>query len=279
VDLGQEGDILALPSAVPFAAAYTADYVRGLAHGDMGMLASRHRTVAGTPVIVELGRALPKSLGLLVVATALAVVVGLSLGAATALRRTSGWSGLLLFASVLGISTPSFFAAMLMIWFGVWLYRATGVHYFPISGFGWDGHLILPSLVLAARPAATVARLSHNALVEIVGSDYVRTAAAKGLRPPLVLVRHVLRSAGVPLLATGGVSLRFSLAVLPIVEYIFSWPGIGRRLLTGIHSQDTNAIIGMTLPLVLLFVVVNLLLEVLYPAVDPRLRGSGVGAA
>jgi peptide/nickel transport system permease protein len=167
---------------------------------------------------------------------------------------------------------------MLLIWFGVWLYRTTGTQLFPISGFGWDAHLILPALVLAARPAAYVTRLSNNVLVEILESDFVRTAKAKGLDPGLVFRRHVLRNAGASILTTVGVSLRFSLASLPIVEYIFSWPGIGLRLLTAIQAQDTTVVVGMTLPLVLLFVLVNLLLEILYPLVDPRQRDSEGGA-
>jgi len=277
MELGQEGNLQALPSAVPSAAGFTADYLKGLARGDLGVISSGHRAIAGTPVTDDLGRALPKSLGLLAFALTLAALVGLILGIVAAFRRASHFSGLLLFASVLGISTPSFFAAMLLIWFGVWLYRTTGTHFLPISGFGWDAHLILPALVLAARPAAAVTRLSNNVLVEILEADYVRTARAKGLDPRLVLLRHVLRNAGVPILTTVGVSLRFSLAVLPIVEYIFNWPGIGLRLLKSIEAQDTTAVVGMTLPLVLLFVLVNLLLEVLYPLVDPRLRASEVG--
>ncbi len=278
IELGQEGNLQALPSAVPSAARFTADYLKGLARGDLGVIASGHRAIVGTPVTDDLGRALPKSLGLLAFALTLAALVGLILGIVAAFRRDSHFSKLLLFASVLGISTPSFFAAMLLIWFGVWLYQNTGKHLLPISGFGWDLHLLLPALVLAARPAAAVTRLSYNALVEILESDYIRTATAKGLRPRLILLRHVLRNAGVPILTTVGVSLRFSLAVLPIVEYIFNWPGIGLRLLNSIQAQDTTAVVGMTLPLILLFVLVNLLLEALYPLVDPRLRTSEVGA-
>ena len=277
VDLGREGELRALPSAVPSAVDFTTDYLKGLTRGDLGVIASRYRSVQGTPVATELRRALPKSLGLLTAALALAALVGLTLGASASYQRATRLSKLLLLASVLGISTPSFCAAMLLIWFGVWLYQTTGAHLFPIHGFGWDAHLILPSLVLAARPAATMTRLSYNALVEILEADYIRTAVAKGLRPYLLLLRHVLRNAGVPLLTTVGVSLRFSLAVLPIVEYIFNWPGIGLRLLEAIHQQDTNTVVGMTLPLVLLFVLVNLILEVLYLLVDPRLRSSEAG--
>jgi len=279
VDMGREGGLDALPSAVASAGDATADYVKGVSRGELGATASRHRSAAGTPVGSELRRALPKSLGLLAAALVLAAVVGLTLGLAAAYRRTARLSELLLFASVLGISTPSFFAAMLLMWLAVWLYRSTGVHLLPISGFGWDAHLILPALVLAARPAATVTRLSCNALVEILEADYIRTAVAKGLRPFVLVPRHVLRNAGVPLLTTVGVSLRFSLAVLPVVEYIFNWPGVGLRLLEGIQQQDAHTVVGMTLPLVILFVLVNLLLEALYPLVDPRLRVAEVSAA
>jgi len=268
------GDLRALPAALPAAAEFTAGYLKGLVRGDLGVVASPYHTVAGTPVVVELARALPISLGLLAAALALAAVVGLVVGIGAALRRATRLSGLLLFASTLGVSTPSFFAAMLLIWLGVWLYRSTGAHVFPIAGFGWDAHLLLPALVLAARPAAAVTRLSFNALVEILEADYVRTAVAKGLSPRAVLLLHVLRNAGVPVMTTVGVSLRYSLAALPIVEYIFNWPGIGQGLLTAIQTQDTTTVVGMTLPLALLFVLVNLLLEVLYPLMDPRLRDA-----
>jgi peptide/nickel transport system permease protein len=278
MELGQEGDLRALSSAVPSAADFTVDYVKNLSRGDMGVMASRSRNVPGTPVVAELRRALPPSLGLLAVALMLATLVGLILGIGAALRRETRVSGLLLFASVLGVSTPSFFAAMLLIWFGVWLYQRTSAHVLPISGFGWDAHLILPSLVLAARPAAAVTRLSYNALVEILEADYIRTAVAKGLRRRVVLLRHVLRNAGVPILTTAGASLRFSLAVLPHVEYIFNWPGIGLKLLTAIQIQDATTVVGMTLPLVLLFALINQLLEILCPLIDPRLRASETGA-
>lgn len=280
VDLSRQGGLEALPSSVPAAARFTADYVRGLGHAEVGTKLSPHRGGApGVPLAAELRRALPRSLGLLAVALALAAVVGLTLGVAAAYARGSCLSGLLLFSSVLGTSTPSFFAAMLLMWLAVWVYRTTGVHAIPIAGFGWDAHLILPALVLAARPAATVTRLSCSALVEILEADYVRTAVAKGLSPDVLILRHVLRNAGVPLLTTVGVSLRFSLAVLPIVEYMFNWPGIGLRLLEGIQTQDANTAIGMALPLVMLFVLMNLLLEILCPLVDPRLRAAEAIAA
>ena len=278
MDLARGGGLQTLPSSLPSAADFTMDYLAKLARGDLGTIAPSYASAPTTPVTAELARALPRSLGLLAVALALAVLIGLPLGIGAGLRRKTRFSGLLVFFSVLGISTPSYFAAMLLIWFGVWLYRTTGADFIPIHGFGWDTHLILPALVLAARPAANVMRLGYNALVEVLDADFVRTAHAKGLGPRLVLFRHVLRNAGVPLLTTVAVSLRFSLAILPIVEYIFNWSGVGEELLTAIQIQDTTTVIGMVLPLAFLFVLVNLLLEMLYLLLDPRLRVKEVGA-
>jgi peptide/nickel transport system permease protein len=167
---------------------------------------------------------------------------------------------------------------MLLIWFNVWMYGATGADFLPLYGFGWDAHLVLPTIVLAARPTANVMRLGYNALAEVMDADYVRTAHAKGLTSRVVLFRHVLRNAGVPMLTTIAVSLRFSLAVLPIVEYIFNWSGIGQGLLDATQNQDVNAIVGMVLPLALLFLLLNLLLEQLNMLVDPRLRVQEGGA-
>jgi len=279
MELGQAGDIGALPQAAPSAAEYTANYFHGVLRGDLGEIASRFGSHRGTPVIEELKRALPKSLGLLAVSLLIAGVVGLYLGMTAAIRRYSRLSGVLLFVSTLGVSTPSFFAAMLLIWLGVWLYRTTGQHILPLAGFGWDSHLLLPALVLATRPAAAVTRLSYNALIEILDADYVRTARSKGLKRRTILMEHVLRNAGVPILTTVVVSLRFSLAILPIVEYIFSWPGIGQMLLKAIQAQDVTAVVGMVLPLALLFALVNMVADMVYLRLDPRLRDATVGAA
>jgi len=253
---------------------FAVEYLGGLVHGDLGLVTPRHAAAAPTPVIEELGRTFPKSLGLLLMALVLATVVGLPLGILAATRRGSHLSGLLIALSTLGISTPSYFAAMLLITLAVRFYTATGLRILPVYGFGWDTHLILPALVLSARPLANMVRLTYNSLTDILDADYVRTAHGKGLGPWTVLFRHVLRNGAVPLLTTVGVSLRFSLATLPIVEYIFTWPGIGERLLRALLASDTVVVVGLTLALALLFILVDLLLEISYRLVDPRI-GAG----
>jgi peptide/nickel transport system permease protein len=277
VALGRAGDIGAWRPALSEAASFTADYLSNLLHGNLGSIPLAARNGLERPVVTELARALPLSLGLLAASLALAVIIGLTLGTVASLRRGGRLSGLVIFGSVLGVSTPSYFAAMLLIWLSVWIYKRTGHHVFPISGAGWDAHLILPALVLAARPAATVTRLGYNALVEIFEAEYIRTARAKGLRRQIVLFRHALRNAWVPMSTTIVASLRFTLAALPIVEYSFSWPGIGQQLLESIQLMDATGVIGMALPLVVIFSLVNLSLETFYPLMDPRLRNAEKG--
>jgi peptide/nickel transport system permease protein len=278
MELGRAGGLGALSTALPSAAGFTLEYLRNLARGELGTSVPDYPAAPVSPVAEALSQALPRSLVLLAVSLALAVAIGLPLGIAAALQRKTKLFGPLVLLSVLGVSTPSFFGAMLLMQFDVWLYKATGADLLPVYGFGWDAHLILPAVVLAARPAASVMRLGSAAVAEILDADYVRTAHAKGLRPSVVLLRHVLRNAGVPLLTTVAVSLRFSLAILPIVEYMFNWFGVGQVLLQAIGAQDTVTVVGMVLPLAMLFLLVDLLLEMLYPLIDPRLQSREGGA-
>jgi ABC-type dipeptide/oligopeptide/nickel transport system permease component len=208
-----------------------------------------------TPVVAKLARALPWSLGLLAIALALAILVGLPLGIVAGLRRRTRFSGLLVFLSILGTSTPSYLAAMLLIWSGAWLWRVTGADLLPVRGFGWDAHVILPALVLAVRPAAHVMWLGYTTVAELMdaGPRCAPVADADELGSRTARL-HILRNARVPLLTTVAVSLRFSLAILPIVEFIFNWPGVGQELLVAIQGQDATAVVGMILPLVLLLI-------------------------
>lgn len=274
VTLGQAEGRMPIQEALSTAARFTIEYLGRLMRGDLGVSTSRHTATAGRPMTQELGRTLPKSLGLLLMALLLATILGLPVGILAATRPGSHLTGLLIAISTLGISTPSYLAAMLLITLAVHLYTATGLSILPVHGFGWDTHLILPALVLSTRPLANVVRLTYSSLTDILAADYVRTAHGKGLGPWTVLLRHVLRNAAVPLLTTVGVSLRFSLAMLPIVEYIFSWPGIGARLLQALQASDTAVVVGLTLALALVFILVNLLLEILYRLADPRVSAG-----
>jgi peptide/nickel transport system permease protein len=160
---------------------------------------------------------------------------------------------------------------MSLIWTVVWIYQKTGVRILPVFGFGWDLRMIMPMLVLATRPMANITRLTYTALKDVYEADYVRTAYSKGLLPRIVFIRHVLKNAGVPILTTASVSFRFSLSMLPIVETIFSWLGIGYVLIQAAQQGDFQMVVTMIIPLVLLFALVTILLDFFYPLIDPRL--------
>ena len=141
------------------------------------------------------------------------------------------------------------------------------------GGFGWDWrHMLFPSLVLAARPLAYITRVAFITLSTVLREDYIRTAWAKGLSLRQVLNGHALRNAAVPVLTAAGISLRFSLGSLPVVEYFFGWPGLGNRLLEAIRAGQTNVVVTLALALGLTFLGINLLLDIAYRFIDPRLR-------
>ncbi len=258
INLAQRGGLKALPKAAPAAVDATAE-VLGDAFG--GRLEA----------IDELQRVLLRSLGLLFASLALGSFLGILLGGLAALYRNSRLSIVIINGSILGISTPSYVAAMFLIWTVVAIYRQTGVRILPVFGFGWDLRMVMPMIVLATRPMANITRLTYTSLKDVFEADFVRTARSKGLLPRIVFIRHVLRNAGVPILTTASVSFRFSLSMLPIVETIFSWLGIGYALIQAMQSMDFQRVVVMITPLVLLFALMTILLDFLYPLIDPRL--------
>ena len=258
--------------ALVWAAGETVTYGSRLARGDLGLSVAGSVTLRPVPVAEVLPEVLPRSLGLLAAALLIATLVGVALGTWAASHRHSGWSLVTLLASIAGISVPSFFAALLLQMAMLRWARTVGRPLVPMGGFGWDRHIVLPALVLAARPIAQIVRMTFVSLSEVLERDYVRTAHSKGLAPRQVMNRHVIRNAAIPILTTVGTSLRFSLSSLPVVEFFFGWPGLGFTLLKAISRQDDNLTVALILCLGALFMLVNLMLEVSYRWIDPRLR-------
>lgn len=250
----------------------TVAYLGKVAQGDLGLTAAGSITLRPLPIAEVLPSVLARSLGLMIAALLVAAPVGVMLGIWAARGRHSNWSLLTLLLSIVGVSLPSFFAALLLQVGVIQLTRLSGRTVLPVGGFGWDLHLLLPALVLAARPLAQMARVTFVTLSNIWEQDYVRTARSKGLHPRQVMNTHVMRNALVPILTTLGVSLRFSLSSLPVVEFFFSWPGAGFTLLKAISQQDDNLTVALIFWLGAFFIFVNILLDVGYRLVDPRLR-------
>ncbi len=214
------------------------------------------------------------SAGLLLVSIFIASFLGGSLGLLAAQIKKKNLASLTIFFSILGISLPSFLFAMLFWILDIRLFRWFGLHTapFPPTGFGWDLHLVMPAVVLAARPLAQIMQITYIHTTNILSEDFIRTAKAKGLKNRLIINRHVFRNILIPYLTTIANSLRFSLASLPVVESFFLWPGIGLSILNAINSNNTFLATDLILMLGFFFLIINNSLDFLYPIIDPRIR-------
>lgn len=248
----------------------TRSFLGSALEGDLGAVREDGETV---PVTSILRASYVNSMGLLLAALIGAALVGLPLGALAALARHHRLTLPLLAVTVLGVSTPSFFAALLLRQGELLYVRTFGRPLVNVGGFGWDyQHMLLPALVLAARPLAYLTRASYLGLQRIMQEDFIRTAVSKGLTRRRTVNVHALRNIAVPILTALGVSLRFALGSLPVVEFFFFWPGLGLRMLEAIDQRQPLVVVTLAAALGLTFLSVNLLLEIVYRFVDPRLR-------
>ncbi|MEA3334423.1 MAG: ABC transporter permease subunit [Chloroflexota bacterium] len=261
-----------LATAISDAIEMSLAYLGNLLQGNLGLTEPGTLQPRAVPVSEVLWGLLKNSLGLLAVSLSIATAVGILMGIWSANWRRSGWSTVMIVVSVIGVSIPSFFAALLLQLLMVESAKATGRPLLPIGGFGWDKHILLPAIVLATRPIAQIARMTFISVGDILDQDYVRTARGKGLWPRQIWWRYVLKNAAVPILTTIGVSTRFALSSLPVIEYFFGWPGLGWALLKSITIQDDDLTVALVLCLGILFILINLLLDLSYRVVDPRLR-------
>ncbi len=238
--------------------------------GDLG---SAHTEAGYVQVKDVLWEAYANSMGLMLTALICAAVLGLAIGVSAALIR-SGWIVLpLLTITLLGISAPSFLGALLLQIGEIYYLRTFGRRLVLMGGFGWDfKHMLMPVLLLGARPLAYLTRASYTSLSHVMNEDYIRTAFSKGLTRTYTVIVHALRNMVVPMLTAVGVSLRFSLSTLPVIEVFFLWPGMGLALLRAINGRQTELVVPLALMIGLTLVMTNLLLDVIYRFVDPRTR-------
>ena len=248
----------------------TRTFLTGTLRGDLGTL----RIPSGlVPIKDILGETYVNSMSLLLVALVIATVLGLGIGGMAALMRRRMLVLPLLTLTILGISIPSFFAGLLLQVGELRYLAITGRRLVSMAGFGWDfEHMLMPVLVLAARPLAYLTRAAFLSLTRVMEEDYIRTAFSKGLSLRRTVNVHALRNIAVPVLTAVGVSVRFSLSTLPIVEVFFNWPGMGRRLLEAINTRQTVVVVALASALGLTLLLINLLLDVVYRIVDPRVR-------
>ena len=237
-------------------------YIAGLAQGDLGT------DFSGRPVAEILTQTVPVTVKLALVALAFEAVLGLAAGVLAGIRKKSFFDSLVLVSTTLVVSIPVFVLGFLAQYT---LGLKLGL--FPIAGVasGFTGYL-LPGFVLAALSLAYVARLTRTSLVENLRNDYVRTARAKGLTPLSVVGKHTLRNSLIPVVTFLGADLGALLSGAVVTEGIFNIPGLGRAVFQAIQSQEGTVVVGIVTLFVFVFIVFNLLVDVLYAALDPRIR-------
>lgn len=267
------------------------DYVWGLLHGDFGT-----SLVTNEKVLKEFFTLFPATIELSFAAMLLAVLIGVPAGALAAVKRGSFYDQTLMAVSLTGYSMPIFWWGLLLIMLVSVQWGLTPVsgridlikYYFePVTGFMvidawlsgqrgavWDAihHLILPAIVLGTIPLAVIARMTRSSMLEVLGEDYVRTARAKGLSPFRVIGLHALRNALIPVVTVIGLSIGTLMAGAVLTETIFSWPGVGKWLIEAIGRRDYPALQGGVMLVSSVVIFVNLVVDVLYSLINPRIR-------
>jgi len=236
-------------------------WLGGTLQGDLGV---SYRT--GHPVAAEIAARLPGTVLLTVTSLLIAIIVGVPLGIIAALRRGSLWDLCSRGIALVGATVPAYLLSMLLVLvFAVWL------GWLPAFGTGSLAHLVLPGIALAAGVVTQLSRLTRATMLEILDQEYVRTARAKGLAEHVVVWRHVLRNALLPILTVTGVSVGNLLSGAVIVETLFSWFGIGKYAIDAIFLRDYPVVQGVVLYLAVVFVVINFVVDLAYAWLDPRL--------
>jgi len=237
-----------------------AHHAGGVLSGDLGT-----SYITGRPILRDIAERFPKTLLLAATAMVLAAVLGISIGVITARWPGGLLDRVTLGVAYLGISFPVYWVGLLLI-----LLFAVTLRWLPPSGYGRAQYLVLPALALGSRSIAFLARVTRSSMLEVLGSDFVRTARAKGLVERTVVVRHALRNALIPVITVLGLDFGYYLTGSILTETIFSWPGLGRYVVNAISRRDLPAIQGSVLFLSVVFVAVNLLTDLAYAKADPR---------
>ena len=247
-----------------------AKWMGNVARGDLGKSIATKETVT-----VAIGRAIPKTLSITILAFLIGTVIAVPMGMLAALKRDSVFDYVASVSTFIGISLPTFwFGIVFILLFAVRLRWLPSVGYVsPSEGlWPWFKHLLLPGLAAGVGQAAVLMRFVRAGLLEVLGSDYVRTARAKGLSEQRVIVGHAMRNAMIPVVTVAGLSLAALLGGLVITETVFSISGIGRLLTSAIFSKDYPIVQGVILLITLIFVLANLLVDIVYSFLDPRIR-------
>jgi peptide/nickel transport system permease protein len=229
--------------------------------GDLGM--SLYHRVPALSLILE---RLPASLELAGAAMLIAIVVSVPLGVVSAVKRGSVWDVASMLGALFGLSMPHFWLGIMLI-----LLFSVTLGWLPTSGRGSLAHIVMPAIALGLSLMAMFARLTRSVMLEVLNQDYVRTARAKGLAERLVIGKHALKNALIPLVTVAGMQFGFLIGGTVIIETVFAWPGVGRLVVQAIFSRDYPLVQAAVLVLAVIFVLVNLAVDLVYLYLDPRI--------
>jgi len=237
-------------------------FITNLFRGNLGM-----SIASGRPVSVEIAQRLPYTIILAIAGTTIGLLIGGGVGIISGARPYSLVDNIAMVMALLGTSLPSFWFGLILIWLFAVKWRVL-----PSSGAGTLAHLILPAMTLGIGIAAIIARQTRSSLLDVVRQAYITTAYAKGLTESAVLFRHALRNALIPIVTVTGLIFGRQLGGAVVIETVFGWPGMGRFLVESIFTRDYPVIRGALLTFGILFALTNLFVDLLYGAIDPRIK-------
>lgn len=238
------------------------DYLFGAVRGDLGTSLR-----SGQAVTTEVLSRFPATLQLAGAAITIAVLLGLTLGVLAAVFRRTWVDHVAVVVALLGVSVPVFWSGLLLM-----LLFALRLQWLPASGYGSWRHLLLPAVAVGFSSAAFIARITRASVIETLRTDYVRTAQAKGVGAVKVLLKHALRNALLPVVTVVGLEFGGLLGGAILTETVFAWPGVGRLLVDSITTRDLALVQGAVLFIAIMFIVVNLLVDLSYALLNPRVR-------
>ena len=243
-------------------------YVGNAVQGDLGMSTKYTR-----PVTSIIGESFPYSCELGLRALIIATVFGVALGTIAAIKHGTAWDTSAMVLAIVGVSVPSFIiGALLQYVFSVLLFQATGVPIFPVGGWKTEAAKILPSIALSFGSMATIARLMRTSMLDVLGSDYIKTARAKGLSNTKIVWRHAIRNAIMPVITVLGPTAAALMTGAFVIENIFNIPGMGKFFVLAIKESDYTLVAGTTLFYGAFLVVAVLVVDILYGIIDPRVN-------
>jgi ABC-type dipeptide/oligopeptide/nickel transport system permease component len=237
-------------------------FFKGTLRGDFGQ-SFRH----SQPALDLVMERMPATIQLTAAAMVIALVVAIPVGIISAIRRNSILDHIGMTGALLGQSTPVFWLGIMLI-----LIFSVTIQWFPSSGRGEIQHLVLPAITLGMFTMARTARMMRSSMLEVMGQEYMKTAKAKGLSPGIVILKHALKNAAIPVVTIVGMELGTLLGGAVITETIFAWPGVGRLAVQAIYNRDYPVVQAAVFILASIFVLVNLIVDLLYTYLDPRVK-------